>query len=98
MCIRDSLNTFKCSTHEIRRGVSAFDGTGLLSLDGNGLLACASANGPRLFDLRQPSTCLAELLDDSSPVTALSFGAGSDRRRLVTGCAHGEVQLYERLT
>ena len=92
------IDTFKCGTHEIRRGVSAFDGTGLLSLDGNGLLACASANGPRIWDLRRTAAHVVELLDDTSPVCALAFGAGGrDRRRLVTGCARGEVQVYEPL-
>ena len=92
------VDTFKCGTHEIRRGVSAFDGTGLLSLDGNGLLACASANGPRIWDLRRTAAHVVELLDDTSPVCALAFGAGGrDRRRLVTGCARGEVQVYEPL-
>ena len=37
------------------------------------------------------------LLDDASPVTALAFAAATDDRRLVTGCAHGEVQVYEPL-
>ena len=84
------IDTFKCGTHEIRRGVSAFDGTGLLSLDGNGPLACASANGPRIWDLRRTAAHVVELLDDTSPVCALAFGAGGrDRHRLVTGCARG---------
>lgn len=93
------LNTLKCGTHEIRRTQSTnFDGAGLLSLDGTRrLLACASANGPRLWDLRKPSSHLAELLDDASPVTALAFAAGASDRRLVTGCAKGEVQVYEPL-